>query len=91
MKFVIALLLAQVSAIRLRNMDAPPPLNVDVAFAGSFSDAPVSAGFVQLAADPAAELAKAPATAADAPAPVVKTVAPPLGKGAVAAGGPTSK
>ena len=46
MKFVIALLIANTSAIRLRNMDAPPPLNVDVAFAGAFSDAPISAGFV---------------------------------------------
>ena len=40
-------------------MDAPKPLDSDTAFAGSFSDAPVSAGFIQLSGDgPAASKGK---------------------------------
>ena len=66
MKFVIALLLANTSAIRLRQMDAPAPLPTDTLFAASFSDAPIAAGFVQLNEGPPAELG---AAAAKAPAP----------------------
>merc|ERR1712167_103422 len=44
--------------IKLVQKDAPPPLNADVAFAGSFSDSPVSAGFVQLADDAKKEAVK---------------------------------
>jgi len=57
MKFVIALLLANTNAIRLRQMDAPYPIPADIAFAGTFSDAPVSAGYVQVQGD--ADAAKA--------------------------------
>jgi len=81
MKFVIALLLATTSAIKLQQKDAPAPGNADLIFAGSFSDSPVSAGFVQINnQDPAAELGGAPAAAkapaADAKAPAADAKAP---------------
>ena len=81
MKFVIALLIANTSALTIRQMDAPAPIPVDIAFAGSFSDSPASAGYVQINADPAAAKGKegsadTPELPGDAPAAAAPVAAP---------------